>query len=119
MTEQLFSILDNVTTIRRESMLDNTTNDFIAKLWPNILFGGTLFKDCHFMNKYIENVLLATFSILRPNKELIKQEIDLLTRYIIPSPRTNDDGTLPDDKTLGDDQLKAVSLLEKVLAKLP
>ncbi|MFL6400108.1 MAG: winged helix-turn-helix transcriptional regulator [Nitrososphaeraceae archaeon] len=108
MTEQLFSILDNVTNMQRRSMLYDTTSYIVADIQKQIgVFGlGNLFKDYRFMDGYIENVILAIFIILGPDRELIKQVRDFVKFNV-------KDNLRPETPQI------YASLLEKVLTKLP
>lgn len=113
MAEQLFSILDNVTNIRRQSMLHDIINYIVGNIEHQIFGLGRLFKGYRFMDEHIENVILATFSILGPDREFIKREIDSLEFNIMKGPDTDY------NRTFLDEQRKVVRLLEKVLAKSP
>jgi hypothetical protein len=106
MTEQLFSIPDNVTNMQRRSMLYDTTSYIVGNIRQQILHLGNLFQDYRFMDGYIENVILATFTILGPDKELIKRERDFFKFNFT-------DNLKPERPQI------FTSLLEKVLTKLP
>jgi DNA-binding HxlR family transcriptional regulator len=106
MTEQLFLILDNVTNMQRRSMLYDTTSYIVADIRKQITFLGNLFQDYSFMDRYIENVILATFIILEPDRELIKRERDFFKFNV-------KDNLRPQTPQI------FASLLDKVLTKLP
>jgi hypothetical protein len=104
----LSSIFENVTTIQRQSMLENATN----KTFNDISDVNGIF-DYHFMNKHVEDVLLATFSVLKPPREKIVKEIKQIN-YAIPISESFENN----EKTINHHR-QMIGLLEKVLAKLP
>lgn len=107
MTEQLYSILDNVTNMQRRSMLYDTTNYIVGDIQKQIVgLGGNLFYHYRFMDGYIENVIVTTFTILGPDRELIKQVRDFYKINV-------KDHLRPDNPQI------YASLLDKILTKLP
>jgi DNA-binding MarR family transcriptional regulator len=106
MTEQLFSILDNVTNMQRRSMVYDTTSYIVSDIRKQITFLGNLFQDYRFIDGYVENVILATFTILGPDRELIKRERDFFKFNV-------KDNLRPQTPQI------FASLLDKVLTKLP
>jgi hypothetical protein len=65
------------------------------------------------MNKHVEDVLLATFSVLKPPREKIVKEIKQIN-YAIPISESFENN----EKTINHHR-QMIGLLEKVLAKLP
>jgi hypothetical protein len=106
--EHLSSIFENVTTIQGQSMLENAT----YKTFNDINDVSGIFN-YHFMNKYVEDVLLATFCLLKPPKDKIVKRIKEINSAIPIS-----ESFEGNEKTINHHR-QEIGLLEKVLTKLP
>jgi hypothetical protein len=106
--DHLSSIFENTTSIQGKSMLENAT----SKTFNDIDDVLGIFN-YRVMNKHVEDVLLATFCILKPPRRLIEKRIESLNSS---APiRESFEGN---EKTIYHYR-QVVSLLEKVLTKLP
>jgi hypothetical protein len=107
--DHLTSIFENVTTIQGQSMLENATN----KTFNDINDVSGIFN-YHFMNKYVEDVLLATFCLLKPPKERIEKTIKETKNFALPISESFEGN----EQTINHHR-EVIGLLEKVLNKLP
>lgn len=106
--DHLSSIFENVTAIQGKSMIENIT----SKTFNDIDDVLGIFS-YRFMNKHVEDVLLATFCILKPPRRLIEKRIESLNSSA--PVRESFEGN---EKTIYHYQ-QVISLLEKVLTKSP
>jgi hypothetical protein len=89
-------------------MLENAT----IKTFNDISYVNGIFN-YHFMNKHVEDVLLATFCVLKPPREKIVKEVKQIN-HTIPIC----EGFEGNEKTINHHR-QMIGLLEKVLTKLP
>jgi hypothetical protein len=106
--EHLSCIFDNITTIQRQSMLESAT----SKTFNDIDDVIGIFN-YRFMNKHVEDVLVATLSVLKPPRRLIEKRIESLN-----SSAPIREGFEGNEETICHYR-QVIGLLEKILTSLP